>query len=190
MYLERTFHSIGQGAFYTEQFFDQNNNTQLSLVFDCGTLTSPRYGLLKESISLSRLHDSIDAVFISHLHSDHINGLRLLLKMREIKNLSRISHVDLNERVFSEAGDKTSYLTYNTPYEYKSQWCFKHRNANNRARLRNHTDPAVGSRRPETRPYRRNRRNGGQERDMGRCPVRRLSRTGRRDAGIRSSLRV
>lgn len=82
--MERTFHPIGQGAFYTEVFTD-DYETKFVMVYDCGTESSnddmeipfdEQIDSFKKSLG-PRKH--IDLLFISHFHKDHINGLDKLL---------------------------------------------------------------------------------------------------------------
>lgn len=70
----RSFLPVGQGAFYTEQFADGTN-----VIYDCGSENGIR--MIEEMIK-STFHkgDVIHAVFISHMHGDHMNGLEFLLK--------------------------------------------------------------------------------------------------------------
>ncbi|MCH7613794.1 MAG: MBL fold metallo-hydrolase, partial [Candidatus Marinimicrobia bacterium] len=75
----RTFQPIGQGAFYTEQF------NGFTIVYDCG---SKNESLIKKEIkSVFEKGEDIEAVFISHLHSDHINGLEFLLEFCNVKKI-------------------------------------------------------------------------------------------------------
>lgn len=81
--LTRTFHPVGQGAFYTE-VFSKNVAAIFSVVYDCGTGT--------KAVDMSSLVDSfkssikqIDILFISHFHSDHISGLDRLLDGMTVK---------------------------------------------------------------------------------------------------------
>lgn len=91
MELIRIIHPVGHGAFYTETFFDSKE--YFNIVYDCGTLTAfkdkTREQIIEENINcyLNNLKKQqkkekpkIDAVFISHLHDDHVNGLDYLLK--------------------------------------------------------------------------------------------------------------
>ncbi|MBP7496179.1 MAG: MBL fold metallo-hydrolase [Bacteroidales bacterium] len=77
----RTFHPVGQGAFYTEQF-----NNGFTIVYDCGSETNISF-VENEIRNTFQKGDSIDAVFISHLHYDHINGLDFLLKYCKVKKI-------------------------------------------------------------------------------------------------------
>ena len=80
MEVTRIFHPVGQGGFYTESF-----DNKRMVVYDCGGSDN-----VKESIdSLFDRESSpqIEAVFISHLHDDHINGLQYLLHKTSAKRL-------------------------------------------------------------------------------------------------------
>jgi hypothetical protein len=79
MNMIRTFQPIGQGAFYTEQF------DNFTLVYDCGS--DNEFLIKKEIKSVFEKGQDIDAVFISHLHSDHINGLEFLLEYCNVKRV-------------------------------------------------------------------------------------------------------
>lgn len=81
----RTFHPIGQGAFYSEYF--QEGSHSFLMVYDCGATNSihPPKALCKEvrdSFHQDR-YDSegrlvVDILFLSHFHNDHLNGVGLL----------------------------------------------------------------------------------------------------------------
>lgn len=76
----RTFHPIGQGAFYTE-FFDE-----FTVVYDCGS--DKNIDLIEAEIRATfKRGTRIDAVFISHLHEDHVNGLEYLLDYCKVRRL-------------------------------------------------------------------------------------------------------
>ena len=86
--LIRRFNPVGQGAFYTEQFDEAN------VVFDCGTSTqindrsNKSIPLIeREIMNIFEKGQEIDAVFISHLHIDHINGLEFLLKHCKVRRV-------------------------------------------------------------------------------------------------------
>ena len=76
----RTFHPIGQGAFYTEEF------GAFSVVYDCGT-DSKKSFLKAEIENVFEKGQIIDAVFISHLHEDHVNGLKYLMEFCRVQRL-------------------------------------------------------------------------------------------------------
>jgi len=81
--LVREFNNVGQGAFYTEKFYDDSNKLIYTMVYDCGS-----YGnraLIEKSIKENLKDKNIDLLCISHFHEDHINGLEYLLKEYRIK---------------------------------------------------------------------------------------------------------
>lgn len=96
MHMIRTFHSIGQGAFYTEEFDD------FTIVYDCGS--DRNIPLIKKEIrNTFAPNQTINAVFISHLHDDHVNGLEYLLDYCNVERifLPLISkEVRLNQHVY------------------------------------------------------------------------------------------
>ena len=89
MELTRTIHPVGQGGFYTESLKDDNDK-EFMVVYDCGGNNMQfMEDYLKSFIHKSPSGDKIviDAVFISHLHADHINGLKYLLDNAYVKYL-------------------------------------------------------------------------------------------------------
>lgn len=82
----RTFHPVGQGAFYTEKYV--NNGETVNIVYDCGTSTHPSNDILVDNIFSSfRDGEDIDILFISHFDDDHINGISILKNRCHIKNV-------------------------------------------------------------------------------------------------------
>ena len=83
MKLVRTFHPVGHGAFYTERFYDDHNVCKFTAVYDCGG--GPVGGIKKYITNYvrddSNLNENgrIDILFVSHFHSDHIEGIPHLL---------------------------------------------------------------------------------------------------------------
>lgn len=82
----RCIHPVGQGAMYSERFLDNEYNTVFLAVYDCGS-TSPQK--LKREVSSSFTdRDDIDLLFISHLDSDHVCGIkRLKESVNSIRNV-------------------------------------------------------------------------------------------------------
>jgi len=76
----RTFHTIGQGAFYTEVF-----ESEFITVYDCGG--SNKQIIENEIKTTFEKGQIVDIVFISHLHNDHINGLEFLLQYCDVKKV-------------------------------------------------------------------------------------------------------
>lgn len=85
MELTRTFHPIGQGGFYTETFDSLPNKPMI--VFDCGGNSSRSMKNYIDSFLPDDSKKIIEAVFVSHLHADHINGLQYLIERAEVKRI-------------------------------------------------------------------------------------------------------
>lgn len=67
----RTFHAIGQGAFYSER----HNN--FNIVYDCGAMPLTKYAKSVVQSAFSKT-DIIDVLFISHFDYDHISAISTL----------------------------------------------------------------------------------------------------------------
>ena len=80
----RTFNAVGQGAFYCESFEVLGN--RMNIVYDCGTNSKKKY-LEREIKSRFKKGEIIDALFISHLHDDHVNGIPILLNYCQVKKI-------------------------------------------------------------------------------------------------------
>lgn len=91
MCMIRSFNPVGQGAFYTEKFL--THGYEYNFVFDCGSNTciNKSSGMGKyleiEIDGVFNKGEEIEAVFISHCDSDHINGLDKLLSTHHVKKL-------------------------------------------------------------------------------------------------------
>ena len=72
---------VGQGAFYVEKF--ENSK---SIVYDCGSVGNRKKidDLIKECFGENEV---IEAIFISHLDEDHMNGVETLLKECKVKRI-------------------------------------------------------------------------------------------------------
>ncbi|MBO7445661.1 MAG: MBL fold metallo-hydrolase [Bacteroidales bacterium] len=89
MKLTRVIHPVGQGGFYTETFVDDNGKEVFNAIYDCGSETQ-KPTLIKKYLKdwINRNPQRIiNAVFISHLHEDHINGLDELLSTGRVNCL-------------------------------------------------------------------------------------------------------
>ena len=83
----RTFHPVGQGAFYTERH-SVGKDDEFTIVYDCGTMTKNGGKTLEKSIvSAFPKGQDIDILFISHFHEDHINGIKFLAGYCNIKQV-------------------------------------------------------------------------------------------------------
>lgn len=80
MKIERTFFAVGHGGFYVERIEDK------VIVFDCG---STNKAIINKAIqrAFGDSNVNIDAIFISHFHMDHINGLAELLKSHTVHKI-------------------------------------------------------------------------------------------------------
>ncbi|MGX5203446.1 MBL fold metallo-hydrolase [Aliikangiella sp. IMCC44632] len=79
--MTRTFHPIGQGAFYTERHND------FTLVYDCGAMPLTKYA--KSVVKSAFVADEdIDVLFISHFDYDHVSAISTLNQtVRKIKRV-------------------------------------------------------------------------------------------------------
>ena len=77
--ITRTIHPVGQGAFYSETFKNADESAIFTAVYDCGGK--------KEcwETDINTLEKNVDILFISHFHSDHINGVPLLIEKKKPK---------------------------------------------------------------------------------------------------------
>ncbi len=77
------FHNVGQGLFYSGRLHTPDNNT-FNFVYDCGC-TGSKPSLVNAIKNYRRMADinsskKIHLLVLSHLHEDHVNGLKELLK--------------------------------------------------------------------------------------------------------------
>lgn len=80
MNIIRTIHPVGQGAFYSEKFINDNGNQKI-VVYDCGTKKKDGKFLTAELSSYFNEDKVIDLFFCSHFDEDHINGIIHLKKL-------------------------------------------------------------------------------------------------------------
>ena len=84
MTMIRTFHPVGQGAFYSEQFRSENGDG-FRIVYDCGTKTSKEkvdpVKVIQDAFKDSK---PIDILFISHFDKDHVSMISELLNQHAI----------------------------------------------------------------------------------------------------------
>ena len=72
---------VGQGAFYVEKFKNSK-----SIIYDCGSIGNIEKidNLIKECFDKNEV---IEAIFISHLDEDHMNGVGKLLEKCKVKRI-------------------------------------------------------------------------------------------------------
>ena len=82
----RIYHPVGQGAFYTEYIYEKN----FHVIYDCGCDHTARYSNRIDDLIKGALSgiDTIDILFISHFHYDHISKIPLLLDLE--KKIKRV----------------------------------------------------------------------------------------------------
>ena len=83
-FMDRKFLPVGQGAFYCERFMTPGRT--INIVYDCGTFSGMDV-FQRELDREFNQDDIIDAVFISHLHEDHFNGLERLSHRCKIQRI-------------------------------------------------------------------------------------------------------
>ncbi len=78
--IERIFHSIGQGAFYSER------HENFNIVYDCGNWRNTKLAdkIVAQAFSEG---ETIDLLFISHFDYDHVNKISTLKKHAKIKKV-------------------------------------------------------------------------------------------------------
>lgn len=79
--MTRTFYPVGQGAFYSEIFFED----KFTMIYDCGSYKNKE--IIENKLANSNLKKVINLVVISHFHEDHINGLEYLLSNYQVERL-------------------------------------------------------------------------------------------------------
>lgn len=109
MKVTRIIHPVGQGGFYTETL--SNGTQEATFVYDCGGFDNAKSKMAKYLDSFLpkvKPKKQIEAVFISHFHTDHINGLQYFLENAEVKYLFL---PQLTEEVMMEAMVYNYYTT-------------------------------------------------------------------------------
>ena len=86
MTMIRTFQPVGQGAFYTEQFC-KDDGKAFNMVYDCGSDSLDIQSLSKVIKKSFPEGSVIDAVFISHFDSDHVNGLPEIMRNFKVNKI-------------------------------------------------------------------------------------------------------
>ena len=113
--IQRIFHPVGQGAFYSERHKNYN------IVYDCGSMNVSK-GKKVVSQSFSK-EDVIDILFISHFDYDHVSLIEhLKTTVKEIRNVV-IPLLHRNEKillsnVFKALGEKALVTLVEKPKEF------------------------------------------------------------------------
>jgi hypothetical protein len=82
--IQRIFHTIGQGAFYSER------HENINIVYDCGTEWSNRAKSIFDRVVTQSFNKNeiIDILFISHFDYDHVSKIETLKK--QVKKIERV----------------------------------------------------------------------------------------------------
>lgn len=83
--MTRTFHPVGQGAFYTERF-DFGRDETANVVYDCGSLTNRALVEARVRNTFEK-EEAVQAIFVSHFDEDHVNGIPFLLNWCKVEKL-------------------------------------------------------------------------------------------------------
>lgn len=92
--IQRIFHPIGQGAFYSERHGDFN------IVYDCGEWKNSKWATKIVEGSFNQ-EEEIDVLFISHFDYDHVNKIEALKENFKIKKVV-LPLLHENEKIFLE----------------------------------------------------------------------------------------
>ena len=89
MKVVRSFHPVGQGAFYSERFYKgEKRELAYNVVYDCGTSWGTLWKAKKVIKQAFDKNDSIDYLFISHLDYDHVSLVETLIdSVKCVKNI-------------------------------------------------------------------------------------------------------
>lgn len=77
--VQRVFHPVGQGAFYSE------HHDNFTVVYDCGSTSKKLASKVVEQFF--KQNDVIDILFISHFDYDHVSNIPQLIKLTKIKTV-------------------------------------------------------------------------------------------------------
>ena len=119
----RTFHPVGQGAFYSERHICDDK--EYNIVYDCGTEWRNRGKSFIKNIvkQYYNKNETIDILFISHFDYDHVSMIDTLNK--SVKNIKNVVLPLLHENdkiilslVFNLFGYKNISTLINDPNKF------------------------------------------------------------------------
>ena len=113
IYVKRTFHPVGQGAFFTEQFYDETmDNALYNVVYDCGSKSQDiRTQMERDIRNCFHKRKKIDVLFLSHFDEDHVNKVKYLKTEGHLQG-TRIFIPMIKEE------EKLGIEPYKTNYDY------------------------------------------------------------------------
>lgn len=117
--IQRFFHPIGQGAFYSER----HTSCNINIVYDCGT-TNPSSQAKQRVVNQSFSKDEIiHILFISHFDKDHISLIDTLKK--KVQRIERVvipllhdEEKDFLSRIYRALGEHRLANLVSNPYEF------------------------------------------------------------------------
>ena len=83
--MQREFLPVGQGAFYHESF-EGLSGERINVIYDCGSSSGVEQ-VHRQFNEIFETAETIQAIFLSHFHEDHVNGLEYLLKHYRVKHI-------------------------------------------------------------------------------------------------------
>ncbi|WP_162713499.1 MBL fold metallo-hydrolase [Brucella intermedia] len=92
---ERRQHPVGQGFFHSG-FILEDREIRLSYVYDCGSMAAYKGERDREIDSFHRQAanlKTLDLLYLSHVHADHINGVEKLLETDAIAHALELDTV-------------------------------------------------------------------------------------------------
>lgn len=93
MHVKMTQHPVGQGGLFSGSI--RSESKKFRFVYDCGGTKS----LLKREIEkMKEDGEHIDMLFISHLHSDHVNGVEHLLDSFKVRTVA-LPYLSFDEKL-------------------------------------------------------------------------------------------
>lgn len=126
----RTFHPVGQGAFYSERFYEGDNpQAKYNIVYDCGT----SWGVITKAKKVVGLtfdkNDTIDYLFISHLDYDHVSLVNTLIESVDGKVRNIVLPLVYKEEV--RIGINLNYIANHQETETFLRWILNREDGNN-----------------------------------------------------------
>jgi hypothetical protein len=105
--------AVGQGGLMHCKILERPTARTIEIVFDCGSFNRDA---LREGIDDIEA-DSLDILFVSHLDSDHVNGIDYLMNKKEVETvvipfLDELETVAMVCRSLSRGGITTDFLRF------------------------------------------------------------------------------
>ena len=123
---KQKFHAVGQGLFYSSSL--SNNTKTVHIVFDCG---SEKIDFVeREVIEYKKEVKEIDLLILSHLHYDHVSGLKELLNGTTVKTIV-LPYLNQYERLLLQIDHGTQAQWYSNFLDNPYNWLSENGNITN-----------------------------------------------------------